>query len=308
MQISTDLGTVVERLNGVTPAPPATQAAEPEPHGTSGEITWILPPSGWQVINLRELWQHRELLYFLIWRDIKVRYKQTVLGASWAILQPLMMMVVFTIFLGRLANLPSGDVPYPLFVFAGLLPWTFFASALTQASNSVVVSERVITKVYFPRLAVPFAAVGAAVVDFAFALGMLVVLMVWYGVAPGFGLLLAPVIFLFLLLAATGAGTFLAALNVSYRDFRYVIPFLVQVWMFATPTVYMAVDTEKANHLQTLMMLNPVTSLIGNFRAFFLGGPIDWLQLGISGVCALSVFLVGCLYFRRVEDRFADII
>lgn len=290
-------------------APAATApAVEEERALPADQITWILPSSGWQVINVKELWRYRELLYFLVWRDVKVRYKQTVLGVSWAILQPMMMMAVFTVFLGRLAGLPSGSVPYPLFVYAGLLPWTFFSTALVQAGNSVVVSERVITKIYFPRLAVPFASVGVAVVDFAIALGMLGVLMLWYNVVPGVGLLLVPVIFLFMLLAATGTGTLLAALNVSYRDFRYVIPFLVQVWMFATPTVYMELSDDKVGYLKTLMAVNPMTGLIANFRAACLGGAIDWLSLGIAGICASVVFLAGCLYFRRVEDQFADVI
>ena len=209
-------------------------------------VTLIRPAQGWQLINFGELWQFRELLYFLTWRDVKVRYKQTLLGAAWAILQPLLMMVVFTIFFGRMAGVSSGGVPYPLFAYAGLLPWTFFATAIAAAGNSVVGSERLITKIYFPRLAVPFAAVGAAVVDFLIAFGLLIAMMVYYRVAPGWGLLLVPVIFGAILLAALGVGTLLAALNVAYRDFRYVIPFLVQLWMFATPSVYMQVADEPA--------------------------------------------------------------
>jgi lipopolysaccharide transport system permease protein len=270
--------------------------------------TRIRAARGWQMLNLGELWRYRELLYFLIWRDVKVRYKQTALGAAWAILQPLMMMVVFTIFFGRVAGLPSGDVAYPLFAFAGLLPWTFFSTSIATAGTSVVVSERLITKVYFPRLAIPFAAVGAAVVDFAIAFAMLLALMLWYRVLPGPALLLAPVIFAVIVLAALGVGTLLAALNVAYRDFRYVIPFLVQVWMFATPTVYMQLDPTKTDLLHTLVALNPMTGLIANFRAACLGGPIDWVQLGLTAACVLVVFLAGCFYFRRVEDNFADII
>jgi lipopolysaccharide transport system permease protein len=260
------------------------------------------------MLNVRELWRYRELLLFLIWRDVKVRYKQTVLGAAWAVLQPLMMMVVFTIFFSRVAGLPSGDFPYPLFAFAGLLPWTFFATSIATAGTSVVVSERLITKVYFPRLAIPFAAVGAAVVDFAIAFAMLLVLMLCYGALPGPGLLLAPLIFAVIVVAALGVGTLLAALNVAYRDFRYVIPFLVQVWMFATPTVYMQLNQGNNDLLHTLVVCNPMTGLIANFRAACLGGPIDWVQLGITSACVLVVFLIGCLYFRRVEDNFADII
>src|SRR5947209_7274564 len=180
-------------------------------------LTVIRPPRGWRLIDVGELWRFHELIFFLIWRDVKVRYKQTLLGAAWAVLQPAMMMVVFTIFFGRLAGVPAGDLPYPLFVFAGLLPWTFFATAISAAGNSVVGSERLLTKIYFPRLAIPFASAGAAVVDFSIASGLLLLLMLWYGVLPGLGLLLVPPIFGLFLLAALGVGTLLAALNVAYR-------------------------------------------------------------------------------------------
>ncbi|HEV3344973.1 MAG TPA: ABC transporter permease, partial [Pirellulales bacterium] len=198
-------------------------------------LTVIRPDAGWQAIGWRELWRYRELLYFLAWRDVKVRYKQTALGAAWAILQPALMMAVFTIFFGRLAHVDSGGLPYPLFAFLGLLPWTFFVTAIASAGNSVVGSERLITKVYFPRLLIPFASVGAALVDLAVAFSMLAALMLWYGVPPAWGWLFAPGILALLTLAALGTGALLAALNVAYRDVRYVIPFLVQLWMFATP-------------------------------------------------------------------------
>jgi lipopolysaccharide transport system permease protein len=274
-------------------------------------LTVIRPPRGWQLLNLRELWQFRDLLYFLTWRDVKVRYKQTVLGAAWAILQPALMMVVFTIFFGRLANVPSGGVAYPLFVYAGLLPWIFFATAVASAGNSVVGSERLITRVYFPRLAIPFTAVAAAVVDFLLAFGLLVVLMLCYGVVPGWALLLVPLFFALIVLAALGVGTLLAALNVSYRDFRYVIPFLIQLWMFATPTVYMdlsADGAEPSRAVQALLAVNPLTGLVAAFRAATLGGDLPWGQVGISAALVAGLFLAGCLYFRRVEDNFADVI
>jgi lipopolysaccharide transport system permease protein len=270
--------------------------------------TVIEPPRGWQLINARELWQYRELLGFLTWRDVKVRYKQTLLGASWAILQPALMMVVFTIFFGRMARVPTGDVPYPLFVYAGLLPWTFFATAIANAGNSVVGSERLITKIYFPRLAIPFASVGAAVVDFCCAMTLMVGLMIWYGVAPGSGLLALPLIFALITLAALGMGTLLAALNVAYRDFRYVIPFLVQIWMFATPTVYMRPESTGAGWISTVLAINPLTGLIGGFRDAILGDPLPWPALGLSAATVALMFVIGCLYFRRVEDSFADII
>jgi lipopolysaccharide transport system permease protein len=317
----------------------AGETTEPTP---APVVTRIRPPRGWQGINARELWQFRELIYFLAWRDVKVRYKQTLLGAAWAILQPLLMMVIFTIFFAQLAGVPSGGIPYPLFAYAGLLPWTFFATAIAGAGNSVIGSERLITKIYFPRLGVPFAAVGAAVVDFVIALGLLIAMMVYYHdrVAPGPGLLLVPVIFGVILLAGLGVGTLLAALNVAYRDFRYVIPFLVQIWMFATPSVYMQVgEPPRATAerpaaapaaagtgagarpegggpsrrplgpaVRAALALNPMTGLITGFRAAVLGGRIPWGELAGSSACAVLAFLAGCLYFRRVEDAFADII
>jgi lipopolysaccharide transport system permease protein len=287
------------------PATLAAGTAEPTP---APLVTRIGPTCGWQWINVRELWQFRELIYFLTWRDVKVRYKQTLLGAAWAILQPLLMMVVFTIFFGRMAGVSSGALPYPLFAYAGLLPWTFFATAIAAAGNSVVGSERLITKIYFPRLAVPFAAVGAAVVDFVIAFGLLIVMMAYYRIAPGPGILLAPVVFGLITLAALGIGTLLSALNVAYRDFRYVIPFLVQLWMFATPTVYMQPKAAPAGWIPLLLALNPLTSLIAAFRASVLGRPIPCDQLAIASAAVMLLFLLGCLYFRKVEDGFADII
>jgi lipopolysaccharide transport system permease protein len=318
--------------SGVAPAAIAMGEAVPAPM-----VTRIRPAQGWQWINFGELWEFRELVYFLTWRDVKIRYKQTVLGAAWAILQPMMMMVVFTIFFGRMARVPSGDLPYPLFAYAGLLPWTFFATAIAAAGNSVVGSERLITKIYFPRLAVPFAAVGAAVVDFIIAFGLLCAMMAYYRIAPGAGLLLMPVIFGVILLAALGIGTVLAALNVAYRDFRYVIPFLVQLWMFATPSVYMRVDADPVDAasrpgtaaaapadvrpgageaakrplspaVRAVLVLNPMTGLIDAFRRSVLGGPLPWGPLGIASATVVLVFAAGSLYFRKVEDGFADII
>jgi lipopolysaccharide transport system permease protein len=316
--------------------PPAVVGRAPDEPANPPK-TVIEPPRGWQLVNVRELWQFRELVYFLTWRDVKVRYKQTLLGAAWAVLQPLLMMVVFTIFFGRMAGVPSGDLPYPLFAYAGLLPWTFFATAITAAGNSVVGSERLITKIYFPRLAIPFAAVGAAVVDFVIAFGLLLAMMVYYRIPPGLGLLLTPLIVGLILLAALGIGTLLAALNAAYRDFRYVIPFLVQLWMFATPSVYMQVADEpdaavqapapasadvqprasgpqapghrtSSGVVRAALSLNPMTGLISAFRASVLGGPIAWVRLAVSCLCAATVFIIGCLYYRRFEDGFADII
>jgi len=270
--------------------------------------TVIQPPSGWQALDLGELWKARELLFFLTWRDVKVRYKQTALGAAWAVLQPLMTMIVFSLFFGRLARVPSGGLPYPLFAFAGLLPWTFFANAVSGAGQSVVGSERLITKVYFPRLIIPIAAVGAGLVDLLIACGMLGVLMAYYGVAPGAAILLAPVPVVGLVLAAVGVGSLLAALNVAYRDFKYVIPFLVQLWMFATPTVYMQPGRLLSPAWRAVLLLNPAYGLIANFRAAVLGGPLDPYALSISLAVSAALFVAGAFYFRRVERGFADII
>jgi lipopolysaccharide transport system permease protein len=301
---------------------PATASGERKPAEAPGQaadalhspaveppLTVIRPSRGWQWINVGELWRFHELIFFLAWRDVKVRYKQTVLGAAWAVLQPGMMMVVFTIFFSRLGQMPSGDLPYPVFVFAGLLPWSFFATAIANGGNSVVGSERLITKIYFPRLAIPFATVGAALVDFAVASGLLAVLMLWFGRGPGWGLLLAPVFVGLMTLLAVGVGTFLAALNVSYRDFKYVIPFLVQLWMYATPTVYSQPNgAALGGWLHTLMGFNPMTALIAGFRGAALGGPIDWTQVGVAAAVSVVAFVGGCLYFRRTEDSFADLI
>lgn len=271
-------------------------------------VTIIQPPRAWQLINVAELWKFRELLAFLVWRDVKVRYKQTLLGAAWAVLQPAMMMVVFNVFFARMAKVPAGDMPYPLFVYAGLLPWTFFATAIANAANSVVGSERLITKIYFPRLAIPFASVGAAVVDFCCAFGLLLAMMLWYGVMPGMGLLLVPVLFVFFGLAAAGVGTLLAALNVAYRDFRYVVPFMIQLWMFATPTIYMDPTANGTGTFDLLLTINPLSPLVSSFRSATLGGPIDWTPLAIAGAISVVMFVGGCLYFRKVEDGFSDII
>jgi lipopolysaccharide transport system permease protein len=276
--------------------------------GKEKPVSTLRAPSGWQFINLAELWQSSDLILQLVWRDVKVRYKQTILGVAWAILQPALMMVVFTICFSRMSGVPSDDVPYPLFVYAGLLPWTFFAGAITHAANSVIGSERLITKIYFPRLAMPIAAVGMAGVDFLVALGLLALLMLVYGVTWSASLLLLPVFFVLIALAALGVGTLLAALTVAYRDFRYATPFLVQLWMFATPTVYMQPENGGSGGLRALLVLNPMAELIAAFRAAALGGPIAWDGVGISVLTVAVIFFGGCLYFRKVEDRFADII
>ncbi len=232
----------------------------------------ICPPRGWQLINVRELWRFRELIYFLIWRNVKVRYKQTLLGVAWSVLQPAMMMVVFTIFFSRVAGFKDDEISYPVFVLCGLLPWTFFSTGLTAAGNSVIGSERLITKVYFPRLAMPFAAVGSAFIDFLMAFVLLFVVMWWENVPPGWTVLLVPLMLAPIALAAAGFGTLLAALNVAYRDVRYVVPFMVQLWIFATPAVYLPVPAATSSDWpHSLVTLNPLNGLVGAFRAAVLG-------------------------------------
>lgn len=287
------------------PTPAGLVRGGPRPGETNPTV--LEPPQGWQVIDVREVWAARELVFFLAWRDVKVRYKQTVLGAAWAVFQPLMMMIVFSIFFGRLANVPSGGVPYPLFVLIGLLPWTFFAAAVTAVGGSIVGSERLITKVYFPRLTVPVAAIGVASVDFAVASSLLGLTMAWYRVPPGVGCLMLPALFGLVALLAFGLGTLLAAMNVTYRDIKYVIPFMMQCWMFATPTIYMDASAATGRY-SWLLALNPMTSLVAAFRSAALSRPIAWGPLAVAGGVATLSTLVGCLYFRRMEDSFADVI
>jgi lipopolysaccharide transport system permease protein len=269
-------------------------------------VTVIRPVRGWRALDLRELWAYRELLLVLTMRDIKVRYKQTVLGAGWAILQPLMMMVVFTIFFGNLANMPSEGYPYPLFVYSALVPWTFFANAITSSSNSVLGSAHLVSKIYFPRLIIPLSAVGPGIVDFAVASSILLAMMLFYGVGWSLNLLMGPVLLVAIVFTALGVGTCLSALTVAYRDFRYVVPFMVQVWMFVTPVVY-PVSLVPAQW-RWLLYINPMSGLIEGFRAVFLGSAFDFYGLAVSGAVAISLFLVGIAYFERAERRFADII
>lgn len=275
--------------------------------GTADLVTVIQARPGWQVVDFAEIWRFRELLFFLIWRDVKVRYKQTVLGAAWAILQPFAQMVVLSIFFGRMVDMPTGGIPYPLFAFAGLLPWTFFSNAVASSANSVVGNQNLITKVYFPRLFVPASAIGVGLVDFCIAFGMLFVLMLYYGVTPGLTILLTPLFMLGLTAAAFGIGTFLSALTVAYRDFRYVVPFMVQLWMFATPCVFMDASAV-GPRWQAILPLNPAYGMILNFRQAALGRPLDTYSLAVSLLVGVAMIFVGCLYFRRVEKTFADII
>lgn len=278
--------------------------------------THIHPPHRWRWIDFAELWRYRELFAFLAWRDIKVRYKQTIIGAGWAILQPVLMMIVFSVFLGRLAGLEGGGTPYAVFVFAGLVPWTFFATSISLASHSVVGSEKLITKVYFPRLIVPIASIGTAFVDALLASLLLLVMLLWSGVWPTVTWLVVPVVLGMIAACAIGVGTWLAALNVAYRDFRYVVPFLIQLWLFATPSVYLRLNqlggdsplSKLPTFLQTLCYLNPMTVLIDSFRSLLTAEPCNLNGLMIGATVSVLLMISGCAYFRHVEHRFADIV
>lgn len=290
------------------PGMPTAQALQPMP-----PLSVIEPRSGWQLVDLNELWRYRELLGFLIWRDIKVRYKQTVLGAAWAILQPLATMLVFTLFLGDVVRDKQSPVPYPLFVFCGMLMWTSFANAVSNASQSVVASQNMVTKIYFPRLLIPLGAIGAVVVDLLVGAAMLILLMTGYyatghPISIGWKVLYAPLLVLALGMAAVGLGTLLSALTVAYRDFRHVVPFLIQLGVFATPSIFVQESMMFGPRGRAALMLNPVHGLIVNFRAAVLNQPMDPAALGMALFISLALLLFGCLYFRRVERQFADII
>ncbi len=266
----------------------------------------IEPKRGWQWLDLREIWHYRELLYFLAWRDIKVKYKQTVLGAAWAILQPLLAMAVFTIFFGRLAKMPSDGVPYPIFSYCALLPWTYFSNALTASGNSLVGSSNLINKVYFPRLIVPAAAILAGVLDFGIAFLVFLCMMPYYGFVPGWGIALVPMLLLLTMGTTLGVGAWLSALNVQYRDVKYAIPFMIQLWMFATPIVYpLSLVPER---YRWLVALNPMAGIIEGYRSSLLDRPFQWGPLAIAATLSLSLVLLGAFYFRKVERTFADVI
>lgn len=282
-----------------------TQSSREEYFG-HGHVTVIEPSRGWRALDLKELWAYRELLWVLTERDIKVRYKQTVLGAAWAVIQPVMLMVVFSVVFGRLAKVPSDGLPYPVFAYCALLPWTFFANALTSSAASVLGSANLISKVYFPRLIVPLASIGSWLVDFLIASVILLGLMLYYDIAWTANLLAVPLLLLGVIMAALGAGTLLSALTVAYRDFRYVIPFLMQFWMFATPVVYPA--SLVPARWQWLIELNPMTGLIEGFRSAFLGRPFDVGAIALSLGVSIVMLLVAVAYFERVERRFADLV
>jgi lipopolysaccharide transport system permease protein len=258
--------------------------------------TIIRPKKTFDIREVQEVWQYRELLYFMVWRDLKVRYKQTSIGVGWAIFQPFVMMVVFSIFFGTLAKIPSDNVPYPIFVYVGLLFWQFFSSALTEASNSLLSNTAIITKVYFPRIILPIAATLVKFADFFFASIILVGLMFYYGYAPNLsGILLFPLLLLITFLAALGGGLFLASINVKYRDVRYALPFFIQMLLFVTPVIYPA--------------SNPMTGVIKAARGSLLGTePINWLLIGLSAMAVSVALTVGYVTFKKTERYFADVI
>lgn len=267
----------------------------------------IVPPGRWWILPFGELWEYRELVYFLVWRDIKVRYKQTAVGAAWAVLQPLLTMAVFSLFFGRLAHIPSEGLPYAVFYYTALLPWMYFAASLQNATVTIVENQRLITKVYFPRLALPLSAVLSGLVDFGISFLMLLVIMVYYGIRPGITMLLLPAFLLLAVLTALGVGLWLAALNAIYRDVRYVLPFLVQFWLFASPIAYpTSLVPEK---WRWLYGLNPLAGVIEGFRWSLTGhgDPPSRLIL-ISSATVLLILLSGIAYFQKMETTIADVV
>lgn len=267
----------------------------------------IAPSKGWVPLKLRELWEYRELLYFLVWRDIKVRYKQTALGATWAIIQPFFTMVVFSLFFGQLAKVPSDGIPYPIFSFAALVPWAFFANGLGQSSNSLVGSGSLITKVYFPRLIIPLASVFSGIVDFLLAFVVLMAMMFYYGIMPTLNVVYLPLFLLLALVTSLGVGLWLSALNVEYRDVRYVVPFITQFWLFVTPIAYPS--SLLPQPWRTIYGLNPMVGVVEGFRWALLRtntapGPL----IAVSSAAAVLILVTGAFYFRRMEKTFADIV
>lgn len=285
-----------------------TMPVETYPTSTAKPVVIIESNKSWgmRTLNLRELWAYRELLYFLTWRDIKVRYKQTALGVAWAILQPFFTMLVFTLFFGKLAGVKSDDIPYPIFAYAGLLPWTFFSNAITNSGNSLVGSAHLITKVFFPRMIIPAASVAAGLVDLGIAFLLLVVLMIYYRTPVTWNLVMFPVVLMLTTLLAVAVGMWLSALNVKYRDVRFALPFLVQLWMFLSPVIYPASFVPEK--VRWLLFLNPLTGIIEGFRSSLLGRPFNWSALAISAAISIVLLIYSSYTFQRMERSFADII
>ncbi|NNC98793.1 MAG: ABC transporter permease [Gammaproteobacteria bacterium] len=272
----------------------------------NSDITVIKPQRGWRSLDFAELWRYRELLSALAMRDIKVRYKQTVLGLAWAIIQPVTAMLIFSIIFGRLAQIPSDGMPYPIFVFSGLLAWNFFSTAVSSSGMSLLSAGGMISKVYFPRIIVPLASVGVGIADFLVAVLILFALMAYYAVPLTWQICLFPLFFLGLILTATGLGAWLAAVTVVYRDFRFIIPFMLQIWMYLTPVIYPASFIPEK--WRWLLFLNPILGWVEGIRSAFLGRPIDWTALAVSLLLTLIILFIGLRYFEKAERRFADVI
>jgi lipopolysaccharide transport system permease protein len=308
---------VISDARSEAETPPAAPAATPPPvqplsahvpaSAPEPPLTVIEPQSGWGLPDFRELWRYRELLFFLALRDLKLRYKQTILGAGWAVAQPLMTMGVFALFLGRMGGMSNGVEHYALFVFAGMVAWTFFGNTVSSAAGSVVANERLVTKIFFPRLVIPLATVGVGLFDLVLASLLLAGMAAFYGVTPGWSVLMLPVVVLMLGVASAGVGVLLSALIVAQRDFKYVLTFGIQLWMFATPSIYMPVESLGPTS-QTYLPLNPAYGLVLAFRQAALGGAIDWYAFTVSSAVGLLLAFAGMLYFRRVERNFADLI
>lgn len=260
----------------------------------------------WTPFNIRDLWAFREVLYFLVWRDVKVRYKQAVLGVAWALIQPFFLMITFTFFFGRMVKVPTDGIPYPLFIYSAVMPWTFFANAVVSSGNSLTGNSNLITKVYFPRLLIPAASIGAGLVDFAIASVLLTVLLPYYGVQLTWSILLYPVLVAMTALLALAVGIWMSALNAKYRDIRHALPFIIQLWMFATPIIYPL--SLVPDEWKWLIRLNPMTGLVEGFRSCLLGRDINWLSLGISALITVVALICFTYVFRRMEDYFADFI
>jgi lipopolysaccharide transport system permease protein len=273
----------------------------------SPPLVIIEPSASWIPLQLKNLWEYRELLYFLVWRDVKIKYKQTFLGIAWAFLQPFLTMVIFSVFFGKFAGIPSDGIPYPVFTFAALLPWQYFSNAITLSGNSLVANQQLITKVYFPRLIIPIASVASGIVDFAVAFLILLGMMVFYGIYPSAAIILLPLFILLAFITALSASLWLAALNVQYRDVRYTIPFITQIWLFATPIAYpISIIPEQ---WRLLYSLNPMVGVVEGFRWSLLntGEPPD-IFIFVSVLVTLVILLGGLYYFKKMEKTFADVI
>ena len=290
-----------ESASTAQPEPPQAETLLPD-----NPLVVIKPSGSWVNLGLRDLWAYRELLYFLIWRDVKVRYKQAALGILWVVLQPLLTTLILTIFLGKLARVPSDGLPYPVFVYGGLLPWSFFAAAVASSGNSLVGSSNLITKIYFPRMIIPGASVGARLVDFGIGFLTLIGLMIYYGVGISKNVLLLPLVVVLITLLALGIGMWAAAINVKYRDVGVALPVLIQLWMFASPVMYPS-SIVPAKY-EWIYRLNPVTGILDGFRSSLFGREIDWAALGISTGFTIGLLVYSAYAFRRMEKNFADVV